>query len=89
LVFILFFLLYFNVSHTIRHLSFGDYFPGKAYPLDGVQKTSSWRGRGLLVLFYFISALLQRLTHHPSSTTEAAYVAVRGVPKGALRTHSA
>ena len=31
--------LFFNVSHTIRHLSFGDYFPGKAYPLDGVRKT--------------------------------------------------
>jgi hypothetical protein len=22
----------------VRHLSFGDYFPGKQYPLDGVQK---------------------------------------------------
>jgi len=31
--------LYFNVSHTIRHLSFGKFFPGKVHPLDGVEKT--------------------------------------------------
>ena len=30
--------LYFNVTHTIRHLSFGTYFPGQRSPLDNRTK---------------------------------------------------
>ena len=30
--------LYFNVSHTVRHLSFGTYFPGQHNQLDQTSK---------------------------------------------------
>ena len=33
--------LYFNVSHVIRHLSFGTYFPGMHNPLDNTSKHSA------------------------------------------------
>ena len=33
--------LYFNVSHQIRHLSFGTYFPGMHNPLDNTSKHSA------------------------------------------------
>ena len=32
--------LYFNVSHAVRHLSFGTYFPGMHNPLDNIYKHS-------------------------------------------------
>ena len=32
--------LYFNVSHVVRHLSFGKYFPGQHNPLDNTSKHS-------------------------------------------------
>jgi hypothetical protein len=31
--------LYLNVSHRLRHLSFGTYFPGQTHPLDGTERT--------------------------------------------------
>ena len=33
--------LYFNVSHEVRHLSFGQYFPGMHNPLDNTSKHSA------------------------------------------------
>ena len=30
--------LYFNVSHSVRHLSFGTYFPGQRNPLDATSR---------------------------------------------------
>ena len=32
--------LYFNVSHTVRHLSFGQFFPAMHNPLDNATRLS-------------------------------------------------
>ena len=31
----------FNLTHTIRHLSFGEDYPGQTHPLDGYQQVAT------------------------------------------------
>jgi len=44
----------FNASHTIRHLSFGAFFPGKLHPLDGVSKAT---GSGAAEMRYLLKVV--------------------------------
>lgn len=37
---------FFNVSHTIQHVSFGDEYPGRVNPLDGKVKVRGESRRG-------------------------------------------
>lgn len=39
----------FNTSHVVNHLSFGDKYPGKAYPLDGHTALAATGERLMLV----------------------------------------
>ena len=47
--------LYYNASHTVRHLSFGTYFPGQRNPLDGQSQIYS---NGTAQARYLIQARL-------------------------------
>ncbi|TFJ83594.1 hypothetical protein NSK_004699 [Nannochloropsis salina CCMP1776] len=58
---------FFNVSHTIQHVSFGDEYPGRVNPLDGkVKYVSSTVGTGLFQ--YFIKVIP---THYKGRAGEA------------------